>query len=234
MLRISRALFIITIVSIQAQAATITLAPKVDASAEDRTDSAAGLVRDGVFETILPLDDPYLRVTDAGSIEQRAVLEFDLSPIPPLSQIQSALLVLSMNARSDEPISVGAFGYIGDGLISSSDFSDGNLVSQAIYPASAFLPSSPTTFDATAVLTDLLASHASFAGFGLRDQVGNGPYFASSEWPEADRRPRLDIQYTVLAEPSSVATTIIALFIIATCNFWHNTSHRESSAGINP
>ncbi len=211
------AIFTVLLFATLSRADTVLLPAAVDGSGQDHFD--------GAFNFIPPSNDVDLHVFTGLDLEQRAALEFDLSAIPASAEIQDAQLLLRMDATDDADTNLSIFGYEGDGLLETSDFSSGMLVNQTLLPGSLGLPLSLLPFD----VTDFLTQHGNdhYAGFELRLSPLGTRNFASNMSVES-WRPELEIDY-IVPEPPAV---VIATLLVAMCYLCSRLRLHQSSAPL--
>ena len=129
--------------------------------------------------------------------ETRSALEFSISALPSNIIIESAELWL-IGGFFDQNIAVHA--YSGNGLVDFNDFFVNALGTQI----ATFDPGPTNIIDVTNRVRSLYASGTSFAGFQLRELALDDPTLLfSSQDPESTLRPRLDIVFTPVPEPST-------------------------------
>jgi hypothetical protein len=139
-----------------------SLLARVDGSVRDGTTTIDGSV-------VQALHDPHM--------EDRGIIEFDISKIA--SHVKGAKLNLRVFAsKGPYPFTIDVYAYPGDGLLSTSDWNRGTLVTTFRYAGQASV-----TLEVTAALRALVASGATFAGFNFRFAVPspiplNGPFVA--------------------------------------------------------
>jgi hypothetical protein len=132
-----------------------------------------GIVRDGNQV----LDGSIVQALHVPSMEDRGIIEFNISSLP--RSISSAKLKLVVYASMGPyPFAIGAFAYAGDGVLSSDDWDSGAPFTSFRYAGEARV-----TLDVTRVLQGLVASGADIAGFNFRFSVPspiplNGPFLA--------------------------------------------------------
>ncbi len=123
---------------------------------------------DGVFETVQNniTTDPFEtftigRVVDGSfASERRSILEFDLAPINPAFNIQSATLSMEWTSRSNLVGAIEIHGYEGSGLLDVANATNtGNVV------ATGSSASNPVSFDVTNYIQGALDSGIGWAGF---------------------------------------------------------------------
>jgi N-acetylneuraminic acid mutarotase len=132
-----------------------------------------GSVRDGTT----PMDLTVVQVLHVPDMEDRGIIEFDISSIS--APVESAKLNLRVYASTGPyPFTVNVYWYLGDGLLTTSDWGSGALLTTFSYAGQASV-----TLDVTPALRALVASGARFAGFNFRFAVPspiplNGPFVA--------------------------------------------------------
>lgn len=192
-----------------ARAVTVTLIPVADNYAQDADIN-------GVFDNLATRYSPDYRLhaslsrnpysgIEPGDV--RAGLEFNISGIPQGATITSATFTIA-NAggfhNSDEnpgPSSGQSLsGYIGDGQITLSDFSNGSVVATSLL----------FNFNVTSFVQSLVNGGNGYAGFIVsQNTLGYGSELLSSDWAVSGVAPKLVIQYTV-PEPASFALFSLA------------------------
>jgi hypothetical protein len=135
--------------------------------------------------------------------DSRGIMEFDLDGVS--GPVTNAFLRLyKIEALGPFPMSIDVYGYEGDGMLSSADYSDGFLMSSFSY-------NNENTFDLdlTEHVEDVINNAYSFLGINLRihdefTKRGAPPYtsFGSLEYPPANE---LHIERTAhpVPEPGS-------------------------------
>ena len=124
-------------------------------------------VGDGVDETLLNTV-----ALNAGLLEIRPAIEFDLSNINP-HRIESASLRIVNISTGILPgtltVPVQVFGYRGDGSIQNDDFSAGSFITE--FDSLATPDHLPVFVDVTGFLQNIDPSHPRIVGFTLRTSV---------------------------------------------------------------
>jgi hypothetical protein len=132
-----------------------------------------GIVRDGTTT----LDGSVVQALHTPLLEDRGIIEFDISKLS--GRIKGAKLNLKVFASTGPyPFAVNVYAYPGDGLLSTSDWDRGTLLTTFSYAGQTSV-----TLEVTAALRALVASGATFAGFNFRFAVPspislNGPFVA--------------------------------------------------------
>jgi hypothetical protein len=132
-----------------------------------------GIVRDGT--TVL--DGSVVQALHVPQFEDRGVIEFDISGIS--GHLTRAKLNLSVYASNGPyPFTINVFAYPGDGVLSSSDWDTGTLITTFKYAGATSV-----MLDVKAALRALARSGATFAGFRFEFAVPssislNGPFIA--------------------------------------------------------
>src|SRR5262249_6571859 len=127
--------------------------------------------------------------------------------IPPNSIINSAILDLHGVAASGSGGSMGVYvhAYVGDGHVQLSDMYVNNPVAGP-YNVSLGPPPPLVQFDVTNAINGLYTSGATYAGLMLRAiPTAFTLQFGSNDNGIASARPTLDIAYTAVPEPSTLA-----------------------------
>ncbi len=192
----------------QASAANVNLTYVAAATAEDLGP------QDDVFDDFTPLN--FGSVNNNGYTSFRTAMEFDISSIPIGSTILAATLTIQIGYL-DESRSLSLNGYLGNGTVQLSDFSQNGLVSDTLLAPDS---SQVVFFDASGFIGGLVGSGATFAGFNLREDQANALNYAvfniDMNGPTA---PVLSIDFEPVPEPSvtcMLGTGLIVLIFFFT------------------
>jgi hypothetical protein len=114
---------------------------------------------------------PQISVHTLPEHELRACLEFDLSQLPSAAVIQSAKLTMSVSsiASSEGDASVAVYGYVGNGLLDSSDVQQMSIL---LGETSTAIELGPFDVALNATLLEALAASSGIVGFVLRATGG--------------------------------------------------------------
>lgn len=184
----------ITNINVSCYQATYTLTPTVDGNILDQP-------VDGIFDSISDTGLTISPKSFAGSApyNQRAVMEFDLSQLPPGIQLESASLQMTaFSGTSGNKLLM--HGYEGNGIVEIADASASETIADVQIRISK--PSS-VTFDITEYTNSLLSRGVTYLGLSLRGaELSNNVYldFGASEY--AQGAPTLTISLRASGEPS--------------------------------
>lgn len=147
--------------SATANAATVALT----ATAVGNVIDDNGGIADGVFDRTQATAVPEIDATN--NFTYRAVIEFDVSPLP-IAAVNSAHLHWDLGSATNPPVNVQLYGYAGDGILSVPDAQQSNLIATAVIPQ--FGDNGVTSFsiDVSTFLASLITANDSFAGFMFR------------------------------------------------------------------
>ena len=202
-----------------AQGGVVTLTPTDDGHAIDSNPA------DGTFDTLDLTNGQMLIRNSVGnnpftgpfSYEEETAMEFDLSSVPLGSTINSASLTVSAVGF---PVGSGIFdakleGYAGNGVIDLSDFPlPSNTIDTLMFGPSIVFEL--YTSDVTSFVQQLFDNSETHAGFGFRALAVSAAQdsFGRIESLEAFPPPSLEIDFTVIPEPSTLAFITLGLLSV--------------------
>ena len=205
-----------------ASASTITVLPAADGSGEDDP-------VDGVFDSFNTTSNnrPVNRsTTGVAQGVHRSTFEFELPPIPSGEVISTVTFQFEGFIQFGDlgPHTTQIHGYAGDGSISSSDFTESNLLGSLSISVAVANDAFLETIDVTSFVQGLYAATETHAGLlvQLQDEglPQHGLDLIGTQWPgggeppDETRFPRLIIE--TVPEPSTLlllATGVAALAV---------------------
>ena len=166
--------------------------------------------------------DTVVTTTQSGSLQRHIILEFDLSPIPDGSTIDSVTLNLTKSGgfsnTGGNPIPLHLLAYTGDGVIDIADYSAAGT--DVGNPTIAITPTNPVNgtayaygFTTVAPAQTALDTASNLLTVRIETDSFATANFTSSESTSGFAAPSLDINYTLVPEPSSTAMMALAGFI---------------------
>lgn len=178
----------------------LTISPSVDATIFD---GAQGIL-DGIGDYINAGGNP--QAVKMSTMESRAILEYDLSPIT--QPITSAFLTLPVQfTLGPYPFTLQLYSYDANGTLTFSDYGAGSPYASKKYSGDSFV-----TFDVTPLLK---ATSSEFLGFNVRKQeqspADSIPAYAAFGSLEHSPATFLSINETpvVTPEPASVVLFLV-------------------------
>ena len=240
------------VLAIDVSAATITLYPTVDQSAEDIVDTNRGLTEDGVFDWFHPNDLNVLNVVKLSTvpIDVRSVMEFPEPVLPENTYITNVTLHINIgNTINHDDPRILVYGYSANGFIEPNDFLLDKPFFGAIsgyddFPDGGF-PPAPNfrDLDITAAylqntfprlgLTFTTNDVYPFApAIGSTDNVSPFPFSPNPNYA----RPALIITYSTIPEPPTCSLFLAALALLPLTRFLSNDVNysRRSATAFNP
>ena len=194
-------------------AATITVYPTADQSATDLESFEQGTSFDGVFDFLGLANDGSLTMAKSPAIglEIRTALEFAIPSSLPLDQITQVLFCIETTGRSfgDDLVVTYLNTYLGDGMITLSDFSNKFIPDAAFAVMEAFPQRPRIELDLTLAVRRIDAREIGILMY--RETNTGTPTFASSEFGAAtflSNSPQLVISYNPVPEPSPQVTLL--------------------------
>lgn len=197
----------------KASATTVSLYPIADQTGERFNGST-------VFDPLPPANSQSLSLINVtGNPEEvRSVMEFPIFSVPAGQLITQAKLTFSVNGYDNQPDhQLFIYGYMADGIITSSDF-DRNSTLIGTMSHNINLDNGPRpsqTLVLTSDITPWMQSHPSDPlGLALT-VIGTFRLFSTDAIASASQgdpniyRPRLEITYSPIPEPSSAFLTVI-------------------------
>jgi hypothetical protein len=200
----------------EARAATFTFDPTITFEVIDGGSFPGDGPFDGFGDQLFPGNFDTVVLGTLGEAAEFA--EFDISgfSVPPSEVITSATfqarifgtIVCGLGVPcGDIPDSLGAYGYVGNGIAEASDFEAGTILDTVDTSSPSF--GQVLNFDVTEFVTNLVSNGDSFVGLGIRAQEFGGIAFSRSV---TDRYPRLTI--TTAAVPATVPEPASALGLL--------------------
>jgi hypothetical protein len=191
-------------VSEEVKAATITLTPTIQFGVRTRFN------RFGVpFSELSPQSDLVSNDSFRSGVSGERLAEFNISNffLSPNTIIRSAVFQDKISSFwGSPPLSLGIFGYIGNGTAELSDLSAGVFLSSVDISSSS--PGDTLNFDVTAFVNQRVSSNGNpFAGFAIRT-LGFNRYSATLGGTDALGRSSLVIETVDAAEPVPEPTAI--------------------------
>lgn len=193
-------------VSIMTPVEAVIVMPYVDGSITDTN-------KDGVIDNISQLGPVYMlnqaAIGPYDGTESRGILEFDISGLS--NPVSSAVLDLKTYYFSNPngfPLTLGFYSYVGDGLISGSDYGAGTLIDLYDYNGESNI-----LLDVGVPLQSFIDNGENFMGFNLRMEsvpalgttAPNIVAFNSLEYPQEQPRPGfLNVESNVVPEPTTL------------------------------
>jgi hypothetical protein len=196
--------------SLEAKAATFTLAPAITFEVTDGDILTDNYPYDGRGDQVFP-GNFWVVVKGELFIEIAEFAEFNISNFSaaPNTFINSAIFQAKINPSllDDRPYSgsLGIFGYVGNGIAEASDFEAGVFLS-SVYVASSF-SGDIISFDVTQFFNQRVTNNDAFAGFSIR-ALNFGRLFLEGGNYSSGFQPRIIVETTNVAEPVPEPTTI--------------------------
>ena len=204
----------------EAMAATFTFPPTITFEVIDGGSGVPGNNFDGLGDTVFPGNFATVVRGTIGEAAEFAEINISGLSIPSSTVISNAVFqaqiysfqTAGLGVGSENPGTLGIFGYVGNGIAEASDFEAGRLLNTIdISSASA---GDILTFEVTAFIQQLVSNGDSFAGFGIRALNLGALTLASDNPPNFPGiPPTLTIE--TAAAPESVPEPASVLGILA-------------------
>jgi hypothetical protein len=190
----------------EVKAATFTLAPTFTSVVSD---GGNGAIYDGRGEHVMVFGLFGVVYREPNFIELAQLAEFNIgnffmSPNTFIKNVifQAEIHTVGFASASQNPSSLGIFGYVGNGTAEESDLEAGVLLSSV--DVSSLIAGDILNFEVTSFFNQRVSNGDAFAGFGIRALNRGGLTLAK----DPPRKPRLIVETADGAEPVPEPTTI--------------------------
>jgi hypothetical protein len=201
----------------EARAATFTFQPTITFEVIDAEFSGSNF--DGLGDELFPGNFDTVVKGTIGEAAEFAEINIRSLSVPPSTVISNAVFqaqiftfeTSGLGVGSENPGTLGIFGYVGNGIAEASDFEAGRLLNTIdISSASA---GDILTFDVTAFTQQLVSNGDSFAGFGIRALNLGALTLGGANFPGIS--PTLTIETAAAPEPVPEPASVLGILAVA-------------------